>query len=82
MRHNGLDTAKPNVLSSVFNGDSVLYEVGNDSLIIEEGFPLSDLSRIVASIQKAAEEAGVKVVTGDTQNFYIVPAYYVPASKL
>ena len=37
------------------------------SFIIEEGFPLSDLKRIVASIQQAAEESGVKVVTGDTK---------------
>jgi len=37
------------------------------SLIIEEGLPLADLDRIVASIQKAADEGGVKVVTGDTK---------------
>lgn len=37
------------------------------SFIIEEGFSLSDLKRIVTSIQQAAEEAGVKVVTGDTK---------------
>ena len=37
------------------------------SLIIEEGFPLADLERIAASIQKTADEAGVKVVTGDTK---------------
>lgn len=37
------------------------------SFIIEEGFPLSDLGRIVTSIKEAAEEAGVKVVTGDTK---------------
>ncbi len=37
------------------------------SFIIEEGLPLSDLGRIVASIHEAAEEAGVKVVTGDTK---------------
>jgi hypothetical protein len=28
-----------------------------------------------------ASSVKLKVVTGDTQNFYLVPAYYVPASK-
>jgi len=37
------------------------------SFIIEEGFFLSDLNRIVTSIQQATDEAGVKVVTGDTK---------------
>ena len=37
------------------------------SFIIEEGFPLSDLRRIVSSIQQAADEAGAKVITGDTK---------------
>jgi hydrogenase expression/formation protein HypE len=35
--------------------------------IIEEGFPLSDLSRIVQSMRASAGEAGVKIVTGDTK---------------
>jgi len=35
--------------------------------IIEEGFLISDLKLIVASIKKAAEEAGVIIVTGDTK---------------
>jgi hydrogenase expression/formation protein HypE len=35
--------------------------------ILEEGFPLADLSRIVASMKAAAAEAGVLVVTGDTK---------------
>jgi len=35
--------------------------------ILEEGFPLADLERIVASMGKAASEAGVPVVTGDTK---------------
>jgi len=35
--------------------------------ILEEGFPLSDLEKIVASMGKAASEAGVPVVTGDTK---------------
>ncbi len=37
------------------------------SFILEEGFPLADLARIVASMAHAAREAGVAVVTGDTK---------------
>ena len=36
-------------------------------LIIEEGFSLSDLEKIIVSMGKAAEIAGVKIVTGDTK---------------
>lgn len=35
--------------------------------ILEEGFPLADLERIVASMAQAANEAGVKLVAGDTK---------------
>ena len=35
--------------------------------ILEEGFPLADLERIVASMARAANAAGVPVVTGDTK---------------
>lgn len=35
--------------------------------ILEEGFPLADLERIVASMACAAQQAGVPVVTGDTK---------------
>ena len=35
--------------------------------ILEEGLPMEDLWRIVQSIQRAAEEVGVTVVTGDTK---------------
>lgn len=35
--------------------------------IIEEGFPIEDLRRVCASMQKAAEEANVQIVTGDTK---------------
>ncbi len=35
--------------------------------ILEEGFPLSDLERIVASMAEASRNAGVPVVTGDTK---------------
>ena len=36
-------------------------------VIIEEGFSIDDLKRIVASMKAAAEESGVKIVTGDTK---------------
>ncbi|MAZ17767.1 MAG: hydrogenase expression/formation protein HypE [Ahrensia sp.] len=35
--------------------------------ILEEGFPLADLERIVMSMARAAKEAGVPIVTGDTK---------------
>jgi hydrogenase expression/formation protein HypE len=35
--------------------------------ILEEGFPLADLARIVESMARAASDAGVPVVTGDTK---------------
>ncbi len=37
------------------------------SFIIEEGLPHHELNEIVDSVQKAAQEAGVKIVTGDTK---------------
>jgi hydrogenase expression/formation protein HypE len=37
------------------------------AFILEEGYPLADLDRIVASMARAAQEAGVLVVTGDTK---------------
>jgi len=37
------------------------------SFILEEGFPLSDLKRIADSMGRAAREAGVPVITGDTK---------------
>ena len=45
--------AKPLFLSSGF--------------IMEEGFPLDDLERIVHSMAAEAEKAGVKIITGDTK---------------
>ncbi len=35
--------------------------------ILEEGFPLADLQRIVSSMAQAANRAGVPVITGDTK---------------
>ncbi len=37
------------------------------SFILEEGFPLADLRRIVNSMAQAAQDAGVPIVTGDTK---------------
>jgi hydrogenase expression/formation protein HypE len=45
--------AKPLFLSAAF--------------ILEEGLPLADLKRIVASMRQACAEAGVALVTGDTK---------------
>ncbi len=42
----------------------LLLSVG---LIIEEGLPLADLHRILDSMQKSAEKANVRIVTGDTK---------------
>ena len=36
-------------------------------LILEEGFEIDDLKKICESMSKAADEAGVKIVTGDTK---------------
>jgi hydrogenase expression/formation protein HypE len=47
------------------NGALPLYlSVG---FILEEGFPIDSLKRIVASMQTAAAEAGIYIVTGDTK---------------
>src|SRR6202007_2760336 len=45
--------ARPLVLSAAF--------------ILEEGLALADLQRIVASMRRACDEAGVALVTGDTK---------------
>jgi hydrogenase expression/formation protein HypE len=37
------------------------------SFIIEEGLTLGELKKIIGSVKVAAEEAGVKIVTGDTK---------------
>ncbi len=37
------------------------------SFILEEGFPLADLKRIVGSMAKAAQDAHVPIITGDTK---------------
>jgi hydrogenase expression/formation protein HypE len=45
--------AKPHWLSAAF--------------VLEEGFPLEQLRRIVESMRRTADEAGVRIVTGDTK---------------
>jgi hydrogenase expression/formation protein HypE len=37
------------------------------AFILEEGFPLADLARIVESMGEASRAAGVPIVTGDTK---------------
>lgn len=37
------------------------------AFILEEGFPLDQLHQIILSIKKSADDAGVKIVTGDTK---------------
>jgi len=37
------------------------------SFIIEEGFPMNDLQKIITSMGEIADEVGVKIVTGDTK---------------
>jgi hydrogenase expression/formation protein HypE len=39
----------------------------SSALILEEGFAIADLERIVASMQRAASGAGASIVTGDTK---------------
>lgn len=45
-------------------GKPLFISVG---FILEEGFPLGDLERIVVSMGNAAQAAGVRIVTGDTK---------------
>jgi len=53
---------------AVCGGTPVALSLG---LVLEEGFPLEDLRRVLASVRAAADEAGVRVITGDTK---VVPA--------
>lgn len=39
----------------------------SSAFILEEGFPMDDLRRICQSMADAAQEAGIKLVTGDTK---------------
>jgi len=40
-------------------------------LILEEGFPTADLRRVLESVREAAEQVGVRVISGDTK---VVPS--------
>jgi hydrogenase expression/formation protein HypE len=37
------------------------------SFVLEEGFPIADLARIVDNMAKSAKAAGVQIITGDTK---------------
>jgi len=37
------------------------------ALILEEGLPIEDLRRVLRSMRRTADEAGVRIVTGDTK---------------
>ncbi len=37
------------------------------SFIIEEGFPVEEMERILISVKESAETSGIKIVTGDTK---------------
>jgi len=37
------------------------------SLIVEEGFSLAELDRVMAAMEEASKEAGVPIITGDTK---------------
>ena len=37
------------------------------AVVLEEGFPVESLRRVVASMQRVAQQAGVTIVTGDTK---------------
>jgi hydrogenase expression/formation protein HypE len=39
----------------------------SSAFILEEGFPVNDLEKIVESMAEEAEKAGVRIVTGDTK---------------
>lgn len=41
------------------------------ALVLEEGFPIAELHRVLHSVRTAADEADVRVITGDTK---VVPA--------
>jgi len=49
----------------VMSGAKPLYLAA--SFILEEGFPLADLKRVVESMAAASREANVPVITGDTK---------------
>jgi hydrogenase expression/formation protein HypE len=61
-------------------GDLAVYGTVNDlsmvgakplyitaGLILEEGFPIEDLKKILSSMSTAAEKSGIKIVAGDTK---------------
>ena len=61
-KHAGGADGKIRVIRS---GDGAQWE--SAGLIVEEGLPFDTLDRIVASMGETAEQAGVRIVTGDTK---------------
>lgn len=65
----GGDIGKLSVYGTVndlaMSGAKPLYITA--AFIIEEGFPLKDLEKIVASMSEAAKDAEVKIIAGDTK---------------
>lgn len=49
---------------AVLGGDPAAISL---ALVMEEGFPLSDLEKIIRSVKSTADEAGVQIATGDTK---------------
>jgi len=49
----------------VMSGARPLYL--SASFILEEGYPLADLKRIVTSMSEAAKQANIQIITGDTK---------------
>jgi hydrogenase expression/formation protein HypE len=55
------------------------------AFILEEGFPMKDLERIVVSIAKASTGVGIKVVTGDTkviERAHEIPEIFINTSGI
>lgn len=61
----GMLSVNGTVNDVVMSGAKPLYLTAG--FILEEGFSLDDLSRIVYSMASAAKQAGVSIVTGDTK---------------
>ncbi|MFX0067655.1 MAG: hydrogenase expression/formation protein HypE [Promethearchaeota archaeon] len=49
---------------SMVGGEPIALAAG---FVIEEGLPMSDLERILKSMQNSCKEAGVNIITGDTK---------------
>jgi hydrogenase expression/formation protein HypE len=63
----GQETREQHLLSLMTARFEQSMSVPEAFFTCEEGFPIADLRRIVASMAIAAKEAGVSIVTGDTK---------------